>query len=71
MDKTFISMRTGEEYKGDFPEQVSHPYTEKDGNILITKVDTAKKGEPDYEKVLVAYMFVRGYILKEKNEDKN
>lgn len=67
MDKTFISMRTGEKYTGELPEQVSHPYSERDGDMIITKVETAKKGDPNYEKVLVAFMFARGY-LEDKDE---
>jgi hypothetical protein len=65
MDKTFISMRTGEKYTGELPELVSHPYSERDGDTIVTKVDTAKKGDPGYEKVLVGYMFARGYIVEE------
>lgn len=68
MNKIFISMRTGKRYEGEFPEQVSHPYSEHNGNIIATKVETAKKGDPNYEKVLVAFMFARGY-LEDKDEN--
>lgn len=70
MDKTFISMNTGEKYTGEFPERVSHLYSERDGDIITTKVETAKKGDPNYEKVLVAFMFARGYIVKEDEDEK-
>lgn len=70
-ENTFYSIATGEPYTGKLPDEVSAVYSEPVGQMMVTKIDTAKKDDPNYDQVLVAYMYARGYIRPRKSEIEN
>lgn len=62
----FVNIATGEEFSGELPDPATAIYSEKIGSLFITKSETAQSGDDNYEKVVTADMFARGYIREDK-----
>lgn len=61
MDK-YVSLRDGTPYPDDLPKVVSTPVSKWEGEKRITRVITAQSGSEEYDRVLEAWMFSKGYI---------
>ena len=68
-NREFRHISTNERYVGELPTVVSYPYTAMDGDRYVTKLAVAHETDPNYQHVLTAHMFVRGYILKDGKQD--
>ena len=60
----FISIADGEPCDLEIPDPVAIPVSETHGNLIVTKMVKAKMGDAEYDQVLVTWMFINGYVLK-------
>lgn len=61
----FISVRDSAPFAGEFPKVVHALHSKTVAGKTAIVADTARQGDPDYEKVLTGWMLEQGYILKE------
>jgi hypothetical protein len=66
---SFVSIESDEPCQLEIPEPVTIPVSEMHGKMAVTKMVSASKGTRDYEKVLVTWMFIHGYILKDGTQE--
>jgi hypothetical protein len=62
----FIHIATKEKFEGEFPDKVYAIHSKTKNGMTVTMAEDAVKGDENYEKVLVAYMFMNGYITEER-----
>ena len=59
----FKSISSGDTFSGEVPTPLVIPITKKMGeSILATVAESAKPGDPNYDDVLEAWMFMHGYL---------
>lgn len=68
----FVSIGSGKVFAQEYPDEVSAVYGQQHGDMWVSKITSAKKGEADYFDVLVAHMFMSGWLCvhKETGETK-
>lgn len=62
----FISVKDSAPFKGEFPKVVQALHSKKVGNNTAIVADVARKGDPDYDKVLMGWMLDQGYIFSNR-----
>ena len=66
----FMSIINGKKFEGELPKDVYAIHSENKDGMTVTMADEATKGDADYEKVLVAFMFMNGYITEESYNER-
>lgn len=67
MQSNYVSIATGEAFKGKIPEPITIPVSREDKGIIITEAITAGIGDKDYQGVLDTWMVTHGYMRIESD----